>query len=246
MAIDGILTSADASTSNATSTFGQFPFQSKQRKEDLLRPYGAYFEEFKSQLPTPLGIRLPPLPPDFRIANPWEASKSEEEKESEDQKFTYQNPIPENLEVKTPNIQTPKNSNQENLETKTPNIQILQNQNILNPDSINQLNLLPNIAINHLPIEPIIEPIQPLQLPQQPQQPLLPPQQQLQPPIQQQQPNVDPIAYAPIAKLNNFTGKENDTQVWLNNIEKAITANRWNDARALRAIPYFLKDTANS
>ncbi|KAG9298635.1 hypothetical protein G9A89_012703 [Geosiphon pyriformis] len=98
-------------------------------------------------------IQLPLSPPDFGIANLWEASELEEERESEDQEFTYQNPIPENLE------------------------QIQQ------------------------------------------------PQQQLQPPIQQQQPNVDPITYTPIAKLNNFTGEEDDAQVWLNDVEKAITIN---------------------
>ncbi|KAG9289678.1 hypothetical protein G9A89_014413 [Geosiphon pyriformis] len=54
------------------------------------------------------------------------------------------------------------------------------------------------------------------------------------------------MAYAPIAKLDNFTGKEDDAQIWLNNIEKAIVANRWNDSRALQVIPYFLKDTADS
>ncbi|KAG9286954.1 hypothetical protein G9A89_001192 [Geosiphon pyriformis] len=53
------------------------------------------------------------------------------------------------------------------------------------------------------------------------------------------------MAYAPIAKLDNFTGEENNAQIWLNNIEKAIMANRWNNGRALQAIPYFLKDTAN-
>ncbi|KAG9288489.1 hypothetical protein G9A89_015695 [Geosiphon pyriformis] len=31
------------------------------------------------------------------------------------------------------------------------------------------------------------------------------------------------MAYAPIAKLEKFTGEEDDTQIWLNNIEKAIT-----------------------
>ncbi|KAG9294910.1 hypothetical protein G9A89_003250 [Geosiphon pyriformis] len=41
------------------------------------------------------------------------------------------------------------------------------------------------------------------------------------------------MAYAPIAKLDNFTGKENDAQIWLNNVEKAIAANGWNDARSL-------------
>ncbi|KAG9286018.1 hypothetical protein G9A89_022694 [Geosiphon pyriformis] len=54
------------------------------------------------------------------------------------------------------------------------------------------------------------------------------------------------MAYAPIAKIEKFTSEENDTQVWLNNVEKAITANRWNDTRAIQAIPYFLQDTADS
>ncbi|KAG9296127.1 hypothetical protein G9A89_011980 [Geosiphon pyriformis] len=54
------------------------------------------------------------------------------------------------------------------------------------------------------------------------------------------------MAYVPIMKLNKFTGKENNAQVWLNDVEKAITANEWNDARAIQAISYFLKDTANS
>ncbi|KAG9288381.1 hypothetical protein G9A89_021412 [Geosiphon pyriformis] len=45
--------STDTFTSNMTSTFGHFPFQSKQRKEDLLGPYSEYFEEFKSRLPMP-------------------------------------------------------------------------------------------------------------------------------------------------------------------------------------------------
>ncbi|KAG9295153.1 hypothetical protein G9A89_006134 [Geosiphon pyriformis] len=52
----------------------------------------------------------------------------------------------------------------------------------------------------------------------------LPGQQQLlqQPP---QPPNLDPMAYTPIAKLDNFTGEEDDTQIWLNNVKKAIAAN---------------------
>ncbi|KAG9306274.1 hypothetical protein G9A89_000026, partial [Geosiphon pyriformis] len=44
-------------------------------------------------------IRLLPLPSDFGIADPWKASKSEEERESKDQEFTYQNLIPENPEM---------------------------------------------------------------------------------------------------------------------------------------------------
>ncbi|KAG9298654.1 hypothetical protein G9A89_012722 [Geosiphon pyriformis] len=145
-----------------------------------------------------------------------EALESEEERKSEDQEFTYQNSIPENLEVETLN-------------------------NILNPNSINQPNLPPNIVIDYPPINPIAQPLL-----QQPNQQIQQLQQQLQPSVQQQQPNVDPIAYAPIAKLDNFTGEEDNAQVWLNDVEKAITANGWNNARALQAIPYFLKNTANS
>ncbi|KAG9293412.1 hypothetical protein G9A89_009136 [Geosiphon pyriformis] len=54
------------------------------------------------------------------------------------------------------------------------------------------------------------------------------------------------MTYTPIVKLDKFTSKEDNTQVWLNNIEKTITANRWNNARAIQAILYFLKDTMNS
>ncbi|KAG9303922.1 hypothetical protein G9A89_005832 [Geosiphon pyriformis] len=50
--------SADMSTSNATSTFGRFQFQSKQRKEDLLGPYN------------------------FGAATPWELSKKKEERKN--------------------------------------------------------------------------------------------------------------------------------------------------------------------
>ncbi|KAG9293065.1 hypothetical protein G9A89_016427 [Geosiphon pyriformis] len=41
------------------------------------------------------------------------------------------------------------------------------------------------------------------------------------------------MAYASIAKLEKFTGKENDAQVWLNDMKKTITANRWDNARAI-------------
>ncbi|KAG9305661.1 hypothetical protein G9A89_022583 [Geosiphon pyriformis] len=40
------ISSTDTFTSNATLAFGHFLFQSKQRKKDLLRLYGEYFEEF--------------------------------------------------------------------------------------------------------------------------------------------------------------------------------------------------------
>ncbi|KAG9291832.1 hypothetical protein G9A89_012117 [Geosiphon pyriformis] len=62
--------SADVSTSNTTSTFGRFQFQSNQQKEDLLEPYGAYFEGFKLQSPMPLGIQLLLPQPDFKAATP--------------------------------------------------------------------------------------------------------------------------------------------------------------------------------
>ncbi|KAG9303524.1 hypothetical protein G9A89_018420 [Geosiphon pyriformis] len=83
-----------------------------------------------------------------------------------------------------------------------------------NPKLINQQNLPPVIVINQPPINPVAEPLQqPFQLP--PQQPI---QQQLlqQPP---QQSNLDPMAYVPITKLDNFTGEEDDAQVWLNDTE---------------------------
>ncbi|KAG9306644.1 hypothetical protein G9A89_004191 [Geosiphon pyriformis] len=80
------------STSNTTSAFGQLLFQ-----------------KFRS---------LPPQP-DFGITDPWEitASKKEEEeekKEEEDQKFNYQNPIPENPEIENLNNLNSDNINQQN------------------------------------------------------------------------------------------------------------------------------------
>ncbi|KAG9291033.1 hypothetical protein G9A89_012905 [Geosiphon pyriformis] len=85
-----------------------------------------------------------------------------------------------------------------------------------NPDLTNQPNISPNIVINHPPIDPIVKLIQqPLQQPNlQIQQPQGPPQ---QPPLQQQplqqpqqQLNVNQMAYASIAKLENFTSEKDD------------------------------------
>ncbi|KAG9307352.1 hypothetical protein G9A89_017181 [Geosiphon pyriformis] len=144
------------------------------------------------------------------------------EEESKEQEFTYQNPILKNLEIETPNFQTP------------------QNLNNTNPETINQQNLPPVI-------QPLQQPVQQsFHLLQQPQQLLQQQQQQLQQPPQQQQQAIAPMTYAPITKLEKFTGKEDNTQVWLNNITKAITVNNWNNVRALQAIPYFLQDTVNS
>ncbi|KAG9298450.1 hypothetical protein G9A89_000019 [Geosiphon pyriformis] len=110
-------------------------------------------------------------------------------------------------EFETLDLQNQQNLNSVNLEVETPNIQPPPTQNNQNSNLINQSNL----------------PLQPLQLPPHQNQQLL-----QQPP---QPPNLDPMAYAPIAKLDNFTGKEDDAQ---------------NDTRAMQAISYFLKDTANS
>ncbi|KAG9295356.1 hypothetical protein G9A89_013385 [Geosiphon pyriformis] len=88
----------------------------------------------------------------------------------------------------------------EHLEIKTLVNQTLKNQNNQNPNVINQ-HLLPVIVINLLLAPPNA---------QQQQQPQLLSQQQIQ---QQPQPNLDPMAYAPIAKLKKFTGEEDDAQL---------------------------------
>ncbi|KAG9293964.1 hypothetical protein G9A89_019302 [Geosiphon pyriformis] len=142
------ITSAGTFTPNATSTFGQFLFQSKQKKVELLGPYEIM------------------------------ESEEEEEKKTEDQKFTYQNPITEDPEFEIPNLQNQQNLNSVNSEVETPNIQTPPTQDNRNPDPINQPNLPP----------------------------VIPPQ----------PPNLDPIVYAPIVKLDNFTSKEDNAQVWLN------------------------------
>ncbi|KAG9292603.1 hypothetical protein G9A89_006975 [Geosiphon pyriformis] len=129
--------------------------------------------------------------------------EEKEEEEAEDQKFTYQNPIPENPDIKTSNFQIQQNQNPE---VKTPNIQLLPNQNNQNPNIINQYLLL-IIVINPPPASPNTE---------QQQQPQLLPQQQIQ-------------------------HKEDDAQVWLNDVEKAITANRWNNDRALQSLAIKLQ-----
>ncbi|KAG9288776.1 hypothetical protein G9A89_023073 [Geosiphon pyriformis] len=94
-----------------TSTFRQFPFQSKQKKKDLLGPYSMYFKGFKSQLPMPSELQSPLFQPDFGTTSSWKVTESEkdqkkEEENSKDQEFTYQNLITENLEIKTLNFQT--------------------------------------------------------------------------------------------------------------------------------------------
>ncbi|KAG9300534.1 hypothetical protein G9A89_002412 [Geosiphon pyriformis] len=58
--------------------------------------------------------------------------------------------------------------------------------------------------------------------------------------------NKEEIATAYIAKIPEFTGKDNDIslQKWLDKVQKAGDANGWNAAKMLKAIPYFLQKTA--
>ncbi|KAG9293958.1 hypothetical protein G9A89_019296 [Geosiphon pyriformis] len=57
--------------------------------------------------------------------------------------------------------------------------------------------------------------------------------------------NEEEMTTAYIAKIPEFTGKDNDTslQEWLDKVQKAEDANGWNAARMLKAIPYFLQGT---
>ncbi|KAG9285841.1 hypothetical protein G9A89_013266 [Geosiphon pyriformis] len=86
-------------------------------------------------------------------------SEKKEEKEAEDQEFTYQNPITENLEFETLNLQIQQNLNPENLEIETPNIQTPPTQDNRNSNLINQQNLPPVIIIDQPLINPIAKPI---------------------------------------------------------------------------------------
>ncbi|KAG9304619.1 hypothetical protein G9A89_020183 [Geosiphon pyriformis] len=183
---------------------------------------------------TPRKIQLP-IWKKTRVESPTNpfyhyTPRKKEKEELEDQEFTYQNPITENPEVETPNLQTQQNLNLENPEIKTPNIQPPPNQNNQNSNLINQPDLPSIIVINPPPVKPIG------QSPQQPHQ-------QIQQPLQ---PNLDPIAYKSIAKLKKFTGKENDAQAWINDVAKAITTNNWDNARTMQVISYFFKDMADS
>ncbi|KAG9294157.1 hypothetical protein G9A89_021516 [Geosiphon pyriformis] len=58
--------------------------------------------------------------------------------------------------------------------------------------------------------------------------------------------NEEKMATAYIAKIPEFTGKDNDTspQEWLDKVQKAGDANGWIAVRMLKAIPYFLQGTA--
>ncbi|KAG9306672.1 hypothetical protein G9A89_004219 [Geosiphon pyriformis] len=58
--------------------------------------------------------------------------------------------------------------------------------------------------------------------------------------------NKKEMTTAYIAKIPEFTGKNNDTssQEWLDKVQKAEDANGWIAARMLKTIPYFLQETA--
>ncbi|KAG9290088.1 hypothetical protein G9A89_010394 [Geosiphon pyriformis] len=58
--------------------------------------------------------------------------------------------------------------------------------------------------------------------------------------------NKEEIATAYIAKILKFTGEDNNTspQEWLDKVQKAKDTNGWIAARMLKAIPYFLQETA--
>ncbi|KAG9299672.1 hypothetical protein G9A89_000001, partial [Geosiphon pyriformis] len=58
--------------------------------------------------------------------------------------------------------------------------------------------------------------------------------------------NEEEMATAYIAKISEFTGEDNNTspQEWLDKIQKAGDLNGWNTARMLKAISYFLQETA--
>ncbi|KAG9296090.1 hypothetical protein G9A89_011942 [Geosiphon pyriformis] len=50
-----------------------------------------------------------------------------------------------------------------------------------------------------------------------------------------------------IARLTDFSGEEEETDVhtWFREAQKAIQANNWNDQRAIQTLPFFLKGTAD-
>ncbi|KAG9297653.1 hypothetical protein G9A89_011168 [Geosiphon pyriformis] len=54
------------------------------------------------------------------------------------------------------------------------------------------------------------------------------------------------MAYRDIAKLEKFSGKEDNAYSWIADTEKAITANGWNDNYTVQALLFFLTGTANS
>ncbi|KAG9301702.1 hypothetical protein G9A89_016773 [Geosiphon pyriformis] len=54
------------------------------------------------------------------------------------------------------------------------------------------------------------------------------------------------MAYRNIAKLEKFSGEEDDAYIWIVKAEKAITANNWDNDRTIQALPFFLTETTDS
>ncbi|KAG9296226.1 hypothetical protein G9A89_014818 [Geosiphon pyriformis] len=76
-----------------------------------------------------------------------------------------------------------------------------------------------------------------MQVKQPLQQPIQHSQQSIQqPPVPLLQQQQQPMAFAPITKLEKFTSKEDDVQTWINNVTKAITdtADSWYQSLAAR------------
>ncbi|KAG9299287.1 hypothetical protein G9A89_013935 [Geosiphon pyriformis] len=53
------------------------------------------------------------------------------------------------------------------------------------------------------------------------------------------------IVYRDIAKLEKFSGEEDNAYFWIVDTEKAITANSWNNDRTVQALLFFLTRTAD-
>ncbi|KAG9291599.1 hypothetical protein G9A89_022018 [Geosiphon pyriformis] len=54
------------------------------------------------------------------------------------------------------------------------------------------------------------------------------------------------MAYQDIAKLEKFSGEEDNAYSWIADAKKTITANGWNDDHTVQALLFFLTRTANS
>ncbi|KAG9299688.1 hypothetical protein G9A89_006404 [Geosiphon pyriformis] len=54
------------------------------------------------------------------------------------------------------------------------------------------------------------------------------------------------MAYRDIAKLEKFSGEEDNAYSWIADAKKVITANSWNNDRTVQTLPFFLTGTANS
>ncbi|KAG9288718.1 hypothetical protein G9A89_004337 [Geosiphon pyriformis] len=53
------------------------------------------------------------------------------------------------------------------------------------------------------------------------------------------------MAYQDIAKLEKFSGEEDNAYIWIMEAKKTITVNNWNDDRAIQVLSFFLTRIAN-